>query len=230
MPGGCPAYFDYRRLVNQLIYGCEDDECDEHHRVPIQTLLAGIAPADGDTGILTEAALRRILAEELGTSQRTTLKAIRAMQHTHRPSVFTITPSTKRRPGRTINVLRLYCEEPDAGHALPGDDSTYEITELDPWLAKYGPAAARVLTLISKALPIVSTTGIGAHLLEGSLRRDLERTRELLGHKMPPHLGMLDDPDPDPDAPGHRRSAAVPPDRRVRFPGGDGGASSMTEL
>jgi hypothetical protein len=96
-----------------------------------------------------------------------------------------------------VHVLRLHCEEPDAWHALPGDDGAYEITELDPWLAKYGPTAARVLALIAKALPVAGTAaGIGAHLLDGRLRQDLEHTCELLAHKIPPHLGMLDDPDP----------------------------------
>jgi internalin A len=197
VPGGCPAYFDSRRLVNRLAHGRDDDECDEYHRIPIQTLLAGITPTARDTGSLTEDALRRILAEELSTSQRSILKAIREMQRTHCPSVFTLSPSAKRRPGRTVHVLRLHCEEPDAWHALPGDDGTYEITELDPWLAKYGPPAARVLALIAKALPVAgSVAAISAHFLDGQLRQDLEDTRELLAHKIPSHLGVLDDPDP----------------------------------
>jgi hypothetical protein len=191
VPGGCPAYFDHGRLLKRLAHGKDEDTCDECHDIPIQTLLTGIAPTSSQFE-----ALQRLIAD-LDTSQRSSIKMIRAMQQTHCPSVFTVRPVIRKHPGRNGYVLRLYCEQPNAWHALPGDEGTYKITELDPWLAKYGPAAARVLALIAKAVPVAgAVAGVGSHVLHGRLHQDLEKTRALLARKVPAHVGVLDDPDP----------------------------------
>jgi hypothetical protein len=203
-PGTCPEYYEYGFLLRCVERGKEQVDCRESlQSVAIQSLLSGIAPARRDIVPLSADELRRVVGEAVAAGQRETLKALRGSQKAHCPSVFTIVPSNKRRPGKTLYTLRLYCEEPGAWHSLPGDAGCYEITELDEWLRKYGLGIQRTLAILSRVVPVVGTAlgaaahGVHGYGVQGQLKTDFEKTRELIAsHHLPPHLALLDNADP----------------------------------
>ena len=98
------------------------------------------------------------------------------------PRVFTLTPGrTRRLPGVHGLVLRLYCEEPGAWHPLPGDEGTYNVTDVTPWLAALNRHLAKILALLTAASPLAgSILGIAAVQLQGQLADDVKGMKELL--------------------------------------------------
>lgn len=213
-PRGCPEYYDYATLLRRRNAGKTDAECSKtFETVPLQTLLTGMAPTKRDTATLTLDDIRQVIAaDRVATSelsQREAIKFLRGLQKAHCPSVFTVIPTDKWRPGKTIHILRLYCEEPGSWHPLADDEGCYEITELSKWLRKTAPYIQRTLAILGRTVPVAGAVlGVAAHELNGQFKDDLEKTRKLISHHIPTHLDALDNPDPlaelapiDPQAP-----------------------------
>ncbi|WP_308167576.1 COR domain-containing protein [Catellatospora tritici] len=191
--GPCEKLFDYSKLIarlqrEQTTAYC--DEADEH--VDIAALLYGIAPpvrafATGDLRHLIASgfnALRQEIAGYNHDNQREYLRLrtlVQKAQQTHCPSVFTIVPDGRKRVGKTLHTLRLYCEEPDSWHPLPGADGCYEVAELSDWLRTVGPHLARTLQLLRATVPFVGPLlGLTAHELQEQLTDELDLTRQVL--------------------------------------------------
>ncbi|MEV0457707.1 COR domain-containing protein [Catellatospora methionotrophica] len=183
----CGKEFDYARIVDRLKRDHHDIYCDvAEDMVEIADLLVGITPANRD---LAGTDLRKLIATGFDTlradlethhalAQRSDARVstlVQKAQQAHCPSVFTIVPSGRTRPGKTMHILRLYCEEPGAWHPMPGDDGCYEISELSEWLRKAGPYLTRTLRILKAAAPYAGPIlGIAAHDLQEHLKEELE--------------------------------------------------------
>lgn len=219
----CSTWFDYGDLTRRLQAGVPTVECPQTYaRVDITTLLSGIAPAVRDSTsspneyvldllATLNANVGRILAAVKEGSRVTTGELARqsaamdvgftrmwnlldAQYQTRCPRVFTLTPArTSWQPGYQRFVLRLYCEEPGAWHPLPGDEGTYAVTRVDPWLAALNRHLTRVLALLTAAAPLVGPIlGVSAHYLQGQLANDVEGMKELLA-SLPTRLPLPED-------------------------------------
>jgi internalin A len=194
----CPKLFNYTKLVGRLTRGHRDAYCDEaEESVDIAEMLLGISPTVRD---LTGADLNRLLdtmAAQNRQTQQTVLKVqtlIQRTQDAHCPSVFTLTPDGRRRPGKVGFTLRLYCEEPGLWHPLPGTAGCYEVVDLADWLRKAAPYLQRTLNLLKAATPYIGPIlGVAAHELNAQLQHDVDLARQLLDRN-PGHLAALDEP------------------------------------
>lgn len=219
----CSTWFEYGDLTRRLEAGVSDVECrNTYRRVDITTLLSGIAPsvrdsarppneytiellnalnahtnrilaAVGEEGRMTAGELaRQSAAMDVGFTRMWNLLDT---QHQIRcPRVFTLTRARVRRPPGTQRfVLRLYCEEPGAWHPLPGDEGTYSVAKVAPWLAALNRHLTRVLALLAAAAPLVSPIlGVSALYLQGRLADDVKEMKELLA-SLPAHLSLPED-------------------------------------
>jgi internalin A len=198
--GPCATRFVYADLITRLTNGRRTVYCDElDDMIDIVKLLNGIPARDSELlGVLrgvvhSELDLVRSELGRIGDSQRQMMKDIakvRTAQKQHCPSVFTLTRTGKRRPGQRLLTLRLYCEEPDSWHPLPGDAGCYEIAEQSEWLRKVGPWLARTLDLLKMAAPLAAPImGIAAHELRDRISDDLDLTQALLDEIRAPGTG-----------------------------------------
>jgi internalin A len=153
-------------------------------------------PGNPDSGLVT--VIRDAMHSELGVvraelagaigvigdSQRQMMKditAIRTAQQEHCPSVMAVTRTGKRRPGQKFFTLRLYCEEPDSWHPLPGDKGCYEITRQSEVFRKAMPWIARTLTLLRAVTPLAGPVlGIAGLELSSRISDDIALTQALL--------------------------------------------------
>lgn len=191
--GPCTKEFDYEKLTDRLRRGHHDIYCDTAETtVDITRLLIGITPPARD---VSAARLEQLIATgfdqlsarlvyDAALAQREFLRLttlIQKTQQAHCPSVFLITPARKR-PGKTIYTLRLYCEEPGNWHPLPGDTGCYEISELANWLRTAGPWLTRTLHILKAAIPYAGPIlGITASELQQQLASDLDLATLILG-------------------------------------------------
>ena len=207
----CPTWFDYDKLIRRRRLGKPTVECPTTYKeVDVTWLLSGIAPSAADpasppneytselfdaltahTGRILAAVTEgtRSTAGELARQSAamdvgfTRLWNLLGAQYQKRcPRVFTLTPGrTRRLPGVHGLVLRLYCEEPGAWHPLPGDEGTYNVTDVTPWLAALNRHLAKILALLTAASPLAgSILGIAAVQLQGQLADDVKGMKELL--------------------------------------------------
>ena len=218
----CSTWFDYRDLIRRLAARMYTVECPATYRqVDITGLLSGIAPNAHPTNPRNEYAFElldalnahtdRILAAMTEGTHSTASELARqsaamdvgftriwnllgAQYQTRCPRVFTLTSAhTRRQPGIHRLVLRLYCEEPGAWHPLPGDEGTYSVTNVAPWLAALNRHLARVLAILTAAAPLAgSILGITALQLQGQLSDDIKGMKELLTN-LPTRLPLPED-------------------------------------
>jgi internalin A len=181
----CGYEFDYETAVLGLNRGkmlqCQRTLDDVDPRTllmgiqprPIETTLARIVAAISDT----QASARRIEHAQLQVLDTVRdLLRYRDEQGALCPSIFTV---TKRR--RRNYELRLYCEQPDAPHPLPGDAGVYHFTGIPSWLRNYAPYLLIVLTGLRIALPLISPAlgAIGQELTKAA-NAQLELSCKLL--------------------------------------------------
>jgi internalin A len=189
--GPCTTRFRYTDLIKRLANGRSTVYCNElDDMVGIIELLHGIPSRDTELRSIFREVVHSELdpvREELsriGDSQRQMMKDItrvRAALREHCPSVFTLTRAGKQRLGQKFFTLRLYCEEPDSWHPLPGDAGCYQISEQSGWLRKAGPWIARTLDLLKMAVPLAGPLlGIAVHELSARISDDIALTQALL--------------------------------------------------
>ncbi|MEU7827318.1 leucine-rich repeat domain-containing protein, partial [Catellatospora sp. NPDC049133] len=203
--GPCDEEFNYDKVFDRVRRGHHDIYCRElEGMVDIGALLTGITPPVRD--LATAGDVRRLAAtiEQMrdGMEQHSTLAQrnhlrvstmIQQAQSAHCPSVFTIIPTGKRRIGKTVHTLRLYCEEPGTWHPLPGDAGCYEVDELAAWLRTAGPYMAKTLRVLRATVPYVgSILGVAAHDLQEQLSDEVDLFKQVLDDAP---IDRLQDPD-----------------------------------
>ena len=194
---GCTHEFGYD-FANRQSHAGRDVQCQvSGEMINPRTLLYGLTvPSE-------QAALARLehavggVAATTARIEGTVLQVLdtvrdlmdqRAAQGAYAPGIFTLTKTSWQH-----YQLRLFCEQPDAPHALPDDAGVYELKVIPDWLRAYAPFLRVTLTALRIGLPLIAPalTGIFGQSVTQTTQANLELSCKLLDDlKIPDGPGL----------------------------------------